>query len=415
MTHSSGLLRSVINAWGTPTPYGVSRSDAAVAHAAADMLQRHVVMSELQARAGQALAAWSGAPRRLASAHCSASAITLAVAACMTGQDGARIAQLPDVQGLPHRVLMLASHQVNYGHAITQAIRLAGALPVPCAWSVNWTPPTADPSPACSRWSRRAGRAALVAAVDAQHGGIGRAMKPTKEALAGVLAALQARTLSARGDWLAAQQRKVAALAESLAGWPGVQTYRESDPLCGGFERLWLAIDPDITGVDAAAMVQRLRDADPVIAVAPHRVAQGQIGLELSGVGTTVKWPTCAQVFSERWSTVRGLDASAPHFEPDFIDGLATRIDQRQPVPPWPGQPLHHGPASQRLAVEQPARTRSVGRELHALAGRGNVGVKRQDGAIGRCGDPGWPAKGLFSHFQAFLIFPQREWVIVSY
>ena len=189
MTHSSGLLRSVINAWGTPTPYGVSRSDAAVAHAAADILQRHGVMSELQTRTG---------------------------------------------------------------------------------------------------------RAALVAAVDAQHGGIGRAMKPTEEALAGVLAALQARTLSGRGDWLAAQQRKVAALAESLAGWPGVQTYRESDPLCGGFERLWLAIDPDITGVDAAAMAQRLRDADPVIAVAPHRVAQGQVGLELSGVDDSEMADLCA-------------------------------------------------------------------------------------------------------------------------
>ena len=356
MTHSPGLLRSVINAWGTPTPYGVSRSDAAVAQAAADMLQRHVVMSELQARTGQALAAWSGAEAACVT-HCSASAITLAVAACMSGQDGARIAQLPDVQGLPHRVLMLASHQVNYGHAITQAIRLAGALPVPCASVDELDAAASAGSVACVlaveshlapgsgpgqtvellALARRVGvplvldaaaqdwrvaelvasgaslvllsgqkylraptaglvlgRAALVAAVDAQHGGIGRAMKPTKEALAGVLAALQARTLSARGDWLAAQQRKVAALAESLAGWPGVQTYRESDPLCGGFERLWLAIDPDITGVDAAAMVQRLRDADPVIAVVPHRVAQGQIGLELSGVDDSEMADLCA-------------------------------------------------------------------------------------------------------------------------
>ncbi len=356
MSHLSGSLRRVINAWGTPTPFGVSRSDAAVAQAAADMLQRHVVMAELQARTGQALAAWSGAEAACVT-HCSASAITLAVAACMSGLDGARIAQLPDVRGLPHRVLMLASHQVNYGHAIKQAVRLAGARPVPCATVEDLDAAAATGSVACVlaveshlapgcgpaqtaallALARRVdvplvldaaaqdwraaelvgsgaslvllsgqkylraptaglvlGRAALVAAVDAQHGGIGRGMKPTKEALAGVLAALQARAGTSRVDWLAAQQLKVAALEHDLADWPGVQTHREPDPLRGGFDRLWLAIDPVITGVDAAALVRRLRDADPVIAVAPHRVAQGLIGLELSGVDDSEMADLCA-------------------------------------------------------------------------------------------------------------------------
>lgn len=346
MSHASWSLRRVINAWGTPTPYGVSRSDAGVAQAAADMLQRHVVMSELQSRTGQALAAWSGAEAACVT-HCSASAITLAVAACMCGQDAARIAQLPDVQGLPHRVLMLAGHQVNYGHAITQAVRLAGALPVLCASVNDMDVAAATGSVACvlavesqlapgsgpvqtaelRALARRVGvplvldaaaqdwraaelvasgaslvllsgqkylraptaglvlgRAALVAALDAQHGGIGRGMKPSKEALAGVLAALEARARTSPADWLAAQQRKVVALADSLAAWPGVQTHREPDPVGGGFDRLWLAIDPRVTGIHAATWVQRLREADPVIAVAPHRVAQGLVGLELSGV-----------------------------------------------------------------------------------------------------------------------------------
>ena len=323
------MLRHVINAWGTPTPYGVSRSDAAVAQAVAQMLQRHVVISEVQEAVGRALVAWSGAEAACVT-HCTASAITLSVAACMAGQDASRIARLPDAQGLPRKVLMLTSHQVDYGHAIHQAVRLAGAQPVladtidalqqaqredgvACVLAVESQLASGSGSQqtaqllalarhigvplvldaAAQDWRAaelvasgaylvllsaqkhlRAptaglvlGRAALVAAVDAQHSGIGRAMKPTKEALAGVLAALECRA------------------GLSLADWAGVRVQREADPLGGGFDRLWLAVDPEVCSVDASGLVQRLRSGDPVIAVAPHRVAQGLIGLEFSGVG----------------------------------------------------------------------------------------------------------------------------------
>lgn len=334
-------LRRVINAWGTATPYGVSRSDPAVAGAAAAMLQRHVVMADLQAEAGRRLAAWSGAEAGCVT-HCTASAITLSVAACMAGSDASRIARLPDSQGLPGRVLMLAAHQVNYGHAITQAVRLAGARPevhetvaalcealaqdgVACVLAVE-SHLAAGSGPALTRElaeaARRAGvplvldaagqdwraaelvhgadvvllsgqkylraptaglvlgRAGLVGAVDAQHAGIGRGMKPSKEALAGVIAALDQRASMSPGDWLAVQRRKVEQVARAAAAWKGVAVQREADPQGNGFERLWLSAD----GIDAAAVAQRLKEGDPVVAVAPHRLARGQIGLELTGV-----------------------------------------------------------------------------------------------------------------------------------
>lgn len=241
-------LRRVINAWGTATPFGVSCSEVQVAQAVALMLRRHVVMAELQAQAGRRVAQWSGATAGCVT-HCTAAAITLAVAACMTASDAARIAQLPDVSGMPSRVMMLAAHQVNYGHAITQAVRLAGAQVVVCADFEEMQAALGVPGVACvlaveshlaegsgtavtrelvglahgagvplvldgaaQDWRVAdmmatgadlvlvsaqkylggptaglvAGRADLVAAVDAQHGGIGRAMKPSKEALAGV-------------------------------------------------------------------------------------------------------------------------------------------------------------------------------------------------------------------------------------
>lgn len=340
------MLRHVINAWGTPTPYGVSRSDAAVAQAVAQMLQRHVFMSELQEAVGRALVAWTGAEAACVT-HCTASAITLSVAACMAGQDASRIARLPDAQGLPRTVLMLANHQVHYGHALEQAVRLAGAQPVladtidalqraareggvACVLAVESQLASSSGSQqttqllalarnigvplvldaAAQDWRAAElvasgadlvllsaqkhlrsptaglvlGRTALVAAVDAQHRGIGRAMKPTKEALAGVMAALECRAGLSLADWQVAQHRKVDFVAQAAASWPGVRVQREADPLGGGFDRLWLAVDPEVCAVDATGLVQRLRAGDPVIAVAPHRVAQGLIGLEFSGV-----------------------------------------------------------------------------------------------------------------------------------
>ncbi len=345
-SHTRLPLKRVINAWGTATPFGVSRSDAAVAEAASAMLQRYVVMAELQALAGRELARWSGAQAGCVT-HCTAAAITLAVAACMAGTDAVRIAQLPDAAGMAKRVVMLAAHQVNYGHSILQAVRLAGALPVVCPDVDAIAEALAEGGVACvlaveshlaagsgtavtaqlleharaagvplvldaaaQDWRVRSlvaagadlvltsgqkylraptaglivGNAALVAAVDAQHSGIGRAMKPTKEALASVLAALEARESMSVEAWQAAQQRKVDQVAEAAQAWPGVTVERTPDPQGNGFDRLWLGIDAQITGVDAASLIQRLLAGDPVVAVAPHRAAQGQISLELTGV-----------------------------------------------------------------------------------------------------------------------------------
>ncbi|HQR98650.1 MULTISPECIES: hypothetical protein [unclassified Polaromonas] len=339
-------LKRVINAWGTPTPYGVSRSDPAVAEAGSLMLQRHVVLADLQALAGRELAAWSGAESACVT-HCSAAAITLAVAACMAGTDAARVAQLPDNTGMPNRVLLLAAQQVNYGQAITQAVRLAGAHPVPCPALADLAADLARGGVACvlaveshlavgsgpavtgelaalahaagvplvldaaaQDWRARElvtggadlvllsgqkylrsptaglvlGRADLVAALDAQHGGVGRAMKPTKEALAGVLAALRLRADMPRDAWCAAQQRKLDAMAAAARGWPGVTVERTPDPQGNGFARLWLKVDAAVTGISAGGVIGLLRAGDPVVVVAPHRAAQGSIGLELTAV-----------------------------------------------------------------------------------------------------------------------------------
>lgn len=348
--------RRVINAWGTATPFGVSRCDAVVAQAAADMLRRYVVTAELQALAGARIARWSGAQAACVT-HCTAAALTLSAAACMAGSDLARIAQLPDAQDLPRRIPMLAAHQVNYGQPIAQALRLAGALPEACADLSELDAALARPGVACmlavesqlapgsgpqltrelSARARAAGiplvldgaaqdwrvaellasgadlvlvsaqkylraptaglvmgRADLVAAVDAQHAGIGRGMKPTKEAMAGVIAAIQARQDLPPALWQSQQQRRVDAVAQAAATWKGIGVRRQADSQSNGFERLWLAVDAAVVGRDAAQLMRLLRDGDPALAVAPHGVLRGEIGLELTGVDDDELGELCA-------------------------------------------------------------------------------------------------------------------------
>jgi len=340
------IPRRVINAWGTATPFGVSRCDAAVAQAAAAMLRRYVVMAELQALAGERIARWSGAQAACVT-HCTAAALTLSAAACMAGSDVTRNAQLPDAQDLPRRIPMLAAHQVNYGQPIVQALRLAGALPEECADLTALDAALARPGVACivaveshlapgsgplvtralSARAREAGvplvldgaaqdwrvvellasgadlvlmsaqkylraptaglvvgRADLVAAVNAQHTGIGRGMKPTKEAIAGVIAAIEARQGLAPSIWRLQQQRKIDFVAQAAVAWKGIRVRRQADPQGNGFERLWLVVDAAEMGKDAAQIVQVLRSGNPAVAVAPHGIPGSEIGLELTGV-----------------------------------------------------------------------------------------------------------------------------------
>lgn len=119
---------TIINARGTFTPLGVSRSPDRVREAVAEALRDYVRIDEMQQAASERLAQFSGAEAGHV-VHCAAAAVTLAVAACITKGDLQSVARLPDAHGLPCRVLLPAGHNINYGHPIEQAIRLAGGKP----------------------------------------------------------------------------------------------------------------------------------------------------------------------------------------------------------------------------------------------------------------------------------------------
>lgn len=122
-------LRRVINACGKMTHLSGAIVLPEIATAAAEALRHFFVLDELQAAAGRVIARSTGAESGCVTA-CTAAGITLGVAASMTGNNLARVLQLPDTSGMPNYVLIQKGHCVNYGHPITQAIRLAGAIPV---------------------------------------------------------------------------------------------------------------------------------------------------------------------------------------------------------------------------------------------------------------------------------------------
>ncbi|WP_372348141.1 aminotransferase class V-fold PLP-dependent enzyme [Streptomyces sp. KL116D] len=127
--HDQYGLTQVINARGPFTPLGVSRSDERVTAAVAAALSGFFVMEELQDLASRTVARATGAQAATV-VHCTSSAITLSVAAAMTGTAPERIAALPDTRGMPTRVVLPAGHTVDYGHPLVQDVRLAGATPV---------------------------------------------------------------------------------------------------------------------------------------------------------------------------------------------------------------------------------------------------------------------------------------------
>lgn len=337
-------LTPIVNARGTFTPLGVSRSSPMVQATVAQALGAFVHIDELHRKVAVELARFAGA-QAAAVTHCTAASLTVSVAALLAGDDPQRVAQLPDAHGMRRRIVIPAGHDVNYGHPLTIAVRLAGATVqvvdgghealaaalqgedvagLLSVWSRLVSPEKAmDPRQAVtlargagvpvvidaaaqdlrlaeivstgadlvlvSAQKYLAGPTAglivgtepLVQACIAQERGIGRAMKPSKEALAGVWAALQERRDMDRPAWQATQRRKVRSLTDALEGVPGLRVGGTADPQGLPFERVRVRVDPAYHRAGARALAEALREGDPSIWVMDHLAEQGELIMEL--------------------------------------------------------------------------------------------------------------------------------------
>ena len=122
------------------------------------------------------------------------------------------------------------------------------------------------------------GRATYVAACRAQGRGIGRAMKASKEALCGVLAALDERAWFNRDGWRDTQALKVAWMLEQMQDIPNVAATEWPDPSQMPFSRIVLQL---ASAERAAALAASLAEGRPAVRVMEHGLSHGQLILEL--------------------------------------------------------------------------------------------------------------------------------------
>jgi L-seryl-tRNA(Ser) seleniumtransferase len=123
-------LRPIINASGTMTVFGASIMVPEAIAAMAAIAGEFVEMQHLHQLASEAVSLATGAEAGFITASC-ASAITLAVAATLTGDRLLAIERLPDTTGLKREVLVQLGHMVGYGASLEQTIAMTGARVVP--------------------------------------------------------------------------------------------------------------------------------------------------------------------------------------------------------------------------------------------------------------------------------------------
>lgn len=340
-------LTRVINARGVFTPLGVSKSSPKIIKAVSTALSQHVIMEELHEAASRQISQYTGA-ESAAIVHCAAAAITLTIAATMTGTSKTLIEKLPETTGLKSRVILPAIHAVNYGQPIEQAVRLSGATPhligdktacsieaisracaddaTCCLLLVSSRLVIGDPIDlthavnaahahgvpviidGAAQDLRLAdlletgadavlvsgqkylasptaglviGKSELIEAVRAQEKGIGRGMKASKEAIMGVIAAVEQRQRLDIEAWKISQAEKVSRFVSKANAIDGISATIVPDPTQLPFDRAHLCFDPETSAITTIQFAGSLKAGNPSIWVMDHLASQNELVFEL--------------------------------------------------------------------------------------------------------------------------------------
>ena len=115
-------MTPIIHGAGTTTRYGGSLMRPETIEAMRQASQAFVNIDELNEAAGETLARLLGAEAALVTGG-AAAGLVLQAAACMTGDDPAKVAQLPDTTGMKNELIIQRAHRFPYD----QVFRLTGA------------------------------------------------------------------------------------------------------------------------------------------------------------------------------------------------------------------------------------------------------------------------------------------------
>ncbi len=116
-------VRPVIHGAGTTTRYGGSLMRPETVAAMQEASQAFVNIDELNEAAGTTIARMLGAEAAFMTGG-AAAGLVLQAAACMTGDDPANVARLPDTTGMKNEFIIQRSHRFMYD----QAFRVAGGV-----------------------------------------------------------------------------------------------------------------------------------------------------------------------------------------------------------------------------------------------------------------------------------------------
>ena len=116
-------VRRVIHASGTTTRYGGSLLRPEALEAMREASHTLVNLDELNAAAGAAIARMLGAEAAFVTAGAS-SGLILQSAACIAGDDPAKVTRLPDTRGMKNEIVIQRAHRFAYD----QAYRVAGGV-----------------------------------------------------------------------------------------------------------------------------------------------------------------------------------------------------------------------------------------------------------------------------------------------
>ncbi len=111
-------VKRVINASSWLTTLGGSIMYPEVVQAMAGAADCFVDIRELNRKAGEVIAQYTGAEAGLVTSG-AAGAMTLQAAACMTGKDRTKISRLPDSTGMKNEIIMMRGHRIGFDRAFT--------------------------------------------------------------------------------------------------------------------------------------------------------------------------------------------------------------------------------------------------------------------------------------------------------
>ena len=111
-------VKRVINASSWLTTLGGSIMYPEVVQAMAGAADCFVDIRELNRKAGEVIAQYTGAEAGLVTSG-AAGAMALQAAACMTGKNRAKISRLPDSTGMKNEIIMMRGHRIGFDRAFT--------------------------------------------------------------------------------------------------------------------------------------------------------------------------------------------------------------------------------------------------------------------------------------------------------